>query len=122
MSYERNKEELIASVALDVKLHFENLKKETEAKQNPEPPYLLLLPMQLRKRVEEHTRKRREALKPPPKLDYERQLLKAIKAQPAKKKVGKGVQQLGETSRPLYLLIMEDEYGSNVGRVPRKSG
>ena len=46
---------------------------------------------ELRKRVEEHNRKMREARKPLPKSDYERQLLKAVKAQPAKKKAGKGV-------------------------------
>ena len=72
---------------------------------------------ELRKRVEEHNRKMREARKPLPKSDYERQLLKAVKAQPAKKKAGKGVPQLRDTSRPLSPLIVVDQYGSNVGVV-----
>jgi len=66
-------------------------KKEIEAKQNPEKPYLFLPKGELRKRVEEHNQKMREARKPPPKSDYEHQLLKAVKAQPTKKKAGKGV-------------------------------
>ena len=74
------------------------------------------------KRVEEHNQKLREARKPPPKLDYERQLIKVVGAQSAKKKVGKGVPQLGDTSRPLSPLIVADQYGSNVGVVQRKSG
>lgn len=97
MSYKKNEEELIASVASDVKAHFEKTKKEREAKRNPKKPYLLLPKGELRKRVEEHTQKMREAQKPPPKSDYERQLLKAVKAQPTKKKAGKGVPQLGDT-------------------------
>jgi hypothetical protein len=55
-------------------------------KQNPEKSYLFFPKGELRKRVEEHNRRMREARKPPPKSDYERQLLKAVKAQLAKKK------------------------------------
>ena len=79
---------LIASVASDVKAHFKKTKKEIEAKRNPEKPYLFLPKGELRNRVEEHYRKMREARKPPPKSNYERQLLKVVKAQPAKKKAG----------------------------------
>ena len=86
MSYEKSDEELIASVASDVKAHFEKTTKEIETKQNPEKPYFFLPKGELRKRVEEQNRKMREARKPPPKSDYERQLLKGLKAQPAKKK------------------------------------
>jgi len=71
--------------------------------------------------VEEHNRKMHKARKTPPKSHYEHQLLKAVKAQPAKKKAGKGVPQLGDTSRPLSSLIVPDQYGSNVGIVQRKS-
>jgi len=122
LSYEKSDEELIASVASDVKAHFEKTKKEIEAKWNLEKSYLLLPKGELRKRVEEHNRKMREAQKPPPKSDCKRQLLKVVKAQPAKKKAGKGVPQLGDTSRPLSPLIVADQYGSNVGVVQRKSG
>jgi len=91
LSYEKSDEELIASVASDVKAHFEKSKKEIEAKRNPEKSYLFLPKGELRKRVEEHNRKMREAQKPPPKSDYKHQLLKAIKAQLTKKKAGKSV-------------------------------
>ena len=111
MSYEKIDEELIASVTSDVKAHFEKCKKEFEAKRNPEKPYLYLPKGELRKRVEEHNRKMCEAQKPPPKSDYERQLIKVVKAQPAKKKAGKGVLHLGDTSRPLSPLIVADQYG-----------
>ena len=122
MSYENSDEELIASVASDVKAHFEKTKKEIEAKRNPKNPYLFLPKEELRKRVEEYNWKMREARKPLPKSNYEHQLLKAVKAQPTKKKVGKGVQQLGDTSRPLSLLIVADQYGSNMSVVQTKSG
>jgi len=59
----------------------------------------------------------REARKPPPKSDYERQLIKVVRALSAQKKAGKGVPQLGDTSRPLSLLIVADQYDSNVGVV-----
>jgi hypothetical protein len=71
-------------VASNVKAHFEKSKKEIEAKRNPEKPYPLLPKVELRKRVEEHTKKMREARKPLPKSYYERQLHKGIKAQLAK--------------------------------------
>jgi hypothetical protein len=71
----------------------------------------------LRKRVEEHNQKMCEARKPPPKSDYECQLIKVVRAQSAQKKAGKGVPQLGDTSRPLSPLIVADQYGSNVGVV-----
>jgi len=46
-------------VASDLKAHIEKTKKEFEAKQNLEKPYL---PKgEVRKRVEEHNRKMREA-------------------------------------------------------------
>jgi len=62
------------------------------------------------------------ARKSPSKSDYERQLLKVVKAQPTKKKAGKGVLQLRDTSRPLSLLIVADQYGSNVDVIQRKYG
>ena len=66
LPYEKTDEEIIASVASDVKAHFEKCKKEFEAKRNPKKPYLYLPKGELRKRVEEHNRKMREARKPPP--------------------------------------------------------
>jgi len=71
LSYEKTDEELIASVASDVKAHFEKTKKEFEAKCNPEKPYLYLPKGERRKRVEEHNRKIHDARKPPPKSVYE---------------------------------------------------
>ena len=121
LPYEKTDEEIIASVASDVKAHFEKCKKEFEAKQNPEKTYLYIPKGELRKRVEEHNRKMHEARKPPPKTEYERQLIKAVRAQSAKKKAGNGVPQLGDTSRPLSILIVADQYGSNAGVVQRKS-
>jgi hypothetical protein len=80
-------------------------------------PYLYLPKGELRKGVEEHNRKMHEAWKPPPKSDYERQLIKDVRAQSTQKKLGKGVLQLEDTSRPLSPLIVTDQYGSNVGIV-----
>jgi len=117
LPYEKTDEEIIASVASDVKAHFENCKKEFEMKRNPKKPYLYLPKGELRKRVEEHNRKMREARKPPLKSDYECQLIIAVRAQSANKIVGKGVPQLEDTLRPLSLLIVADQYGSNVGVV-----
>jgi len=54
-----------------MKAHFEKCKK-IEAKWNPEKSYLYLPKGELRKRVEEHNWKMREARKPSSKLDYER--------------------------------------------------
>jgi len=108
LPYEKTDEEIIASVASDVKAHFEKCKKEFEVKRNSEKPYLYLPKGELRKRVEEHNRKMCEARKPLLKLDYERQLIKDVRAQSAQKKAGKGVPQLGDTSRPLSPLIMAD--------------
>jgi len=61
LPYEKTDKEIIASVASDMKAHFEKCKKEFEAKQNPEKPYLYLPKGELRKRVEEHNQKMREA-------------------------------------------------------------
>jgi len=122
LSYEKRDEELIASIASDVQAHFGKTKKEIKAKWNPKKPYLFLPKGELRKRVEEHNWKMCKARNPPPKSHYERQLLKAIKAHPVKKKARKGVPHLRDTSRPLSLLTVVDQYGSNVGVVQRKSG
>ena len=98
------------------------VKRDSLAKRNPEPSYWYLPKEELRKKVDEANRKMHELRKRGPLSDYERQLLEAAKAPPAKKKAGKGVLGLGETSRPLSLLISPNQYGSNVGRVHRKSG
>jgi len=117
LPYEKTEEEITASVASDVKAHFAKCRKEFEAKRNPGKPYFYLPKGELRKRVEEHNPKIRKAQKPPLKSDYERQLIKSVRAQSAQKKAGKGVPQLGDTSRPLSPLIVADQYGSNVGVV-----
>jgi len=83
LPYEKTDEEIIASVASDVKAHFEKCKNEFEAKRNPKKPYLYLPKGELRKRVEEPNQKMHEARKPPPKSDYEHQLIKVVRAQSA---------------------------------------
>jgi len=95
LSYEKSDEELIASVASNVKAHFEKTKKEIEAKWNPEKPYLFLPKGELRKRVEEHNQKMHEARKPPPKSDYEHQLLKAVKLNLSRRKQERVFHSLG---------------------------
>ena len=122
LSYEKTQEELDASVASDVKAHFEKVKRDSQAKRNPKPPYWYLPKGEVRKKVDEANRKMHKLRKRGPLSDYERQLLKAMKAPPAKKKAGKSVLGLGETSRPLSPLILPNQYGSNMGRVHRKFG
>ena len=52
--------ELDASVKSDVDSFFKKLKAESEAKRNPEKPYLLLRPEDLRQRFETQQKKRHE--------------------------------------------------------------
>jgi len=116
LSYEKTDEELIASVASDVKAHFEKTKKEFEVKWN-----LKSHTSTYQKGAEEEGGRAQleiaRSSKASAKADYERQLKKGVKAQPTKKKAGKGVPQLRDTSRPLSPLIVVDQYGSNVGIV-----
>jgi len=109
-------------VASDIKAHFEKVKRDSLAKRNPKLSYFYLPKGELRKKVDEANRKMHELRKRGPLSDYERQLLKAAKAPLVKKKAGKGVLGLGETLRPLSPFILPNQYGSNVGRVHRKSG
>ena len=67
----------------------------------------------------DHQKKQREAQKKPALSDYERSLVKS--SQPTKKRVGKGVPQLGEVSKPVPPLIVPNQYGSNEDLMPKKS-
>jgi len=61
LSYEKTDTKLDTSVKSNVDSFFKKLKSEREAKQNPEKPYLLLQPEDLRQRIEAQQKKRREA-------------------------------------------------------------
>ena len=63
-------------------------------------------------------KKQWEAQKKPALLNYERSLVKS--SQP-RKRVGKGVPQLGEVSKPVPPLIVPNQYGSNEHLMPKKS-
>jgi hypothetical protein len=117
LSYEKTDAELNASVKSDVDSFFKKLKTEREAKRNPEKPYLLLRPEDLRQRVEAEQKKRREAQKESSSLsDYDRTLRKSIEEEKKKeKRARKGVAQLGEQSKQsVPPLVIGNEYGSNI--------
>jgi hypothetical protein len=79
--------EINAAVKSDVDSFFKKLKTEREAKRNPEKPYLLLRPEDLRQRVEAEQKKRREAQKESSSLsDYDRTLRKSIEEEKKKEK------------------------------------
>jgi len=69
------------------------LKEERKKRLNPEKPYFYVKPEELRKKVADQQKKQREAQKKPALSDYERSLVKS--SQP-RKRVGKGVPQLGD--------------------------
>ena len=87
-------------------------------RRNPEKTYFHVKPEELRKKVADHQKKQREAQKKQALLDYERSLVKS--AQP-RKRVGKGVPQLGEVSKPVPPLIVPNQYGSNEDLMPKQS-
>ena len=87
-------------------------------RRNPEKPYFYVKPEELRKKVADHLKKQREAQKKPALLDYERSLVKS--AQP-RKRVKKGVPQLGKVSKPVPPLIVPNQYGSNEDLMPKQS-
>ena len=66
----------------------------------------------------DHQKKQCEAQKKPALWEYERSLVKS--SQP-KKRVGNGVPQLGEVSKPVPPLIVPNQYGSNEDLMPKKS-
>jgi len=109
--------ELDASLKSDVDSFFKKLKAESEAKQNPKKPYLLLWPEDLRQRVEAQQKKRHEAQKESPSLsDYDHTLRKYIEEEKKKeKRARKGVAQLEEQSKQsVPPLVIGNEYGSNI--------
>jgi len=68
--------------------------------------------------VANHQKKQREAQKKLALSDYERSLVKST--QP-RKRVGKGVPQLGEVSKPMPPLIVPNQYDSNEDLMPKQS-
>ena len=108
LSYEKSEKELKAEVQKDVKSFFENVRKQRQAKENPEKPYFYLAPDLLRKKVDQ---KKRESQKTRPKSDYDRSLTKSFEAAQKKTRPGKGVAQLGQQSVPP--IVVRNEYGSN---------
>ena len=71
-----------------MKSFFEKVKKQREARENPEKPYFYLAPDLLRKKVDQ---KKRESQKTRLKSDYDRSLTKSFEAAQKKTRVGKGV-------------------------------
>ena len=81
---------------------FKKVRKQREARENPEKPYFYLPPDLLRKKVD---KKKRESQKTLPKLDYERSLTKSSEAAQKKTRAGKGVAQLGQQSQQSVPLL-----------------
>ena len=94
------------------------MKQERKEWRNPEKSYFYVKPEELRKKVADQQKKQREAQKKPTLSDYERSFVKS--SQP-RKRVGKGVPQLGKVSKLVPPLIMSNQYGSNKDLMPKKS-
>ena len=97
---------------------YDKLKKNQEARRNPEKPYFFVAPDILRKRVASYQQQQRESRKPSKSTltDYDRTLTKSIEAAQKKKRTGKGVAQLGQQShQSVPPLVVSNEYGSNLG-------
>ena len=108
----RKVKELNAAVQKDVDSFFKKVKKQREARENPEKPYFYLPPDLLRKKVDQ---KKRESKKTLPKSDYDRSLTKSFEAAQKKSRPGKGVAQLGQQSQQsVPPLVVRNEYGSNL--------
>ena len=91
---------------------FKKVRKQREARENPEKPYFYLPPDLLRKKVDQ---KKRESQKTLPKSDYDRSLTKSFEAAQKKTRAGKCVAQLGQQSQQSVLpLVIHNEYGSNL--------
>ena len=88
MSYEKSEKELNAAVQKDVNSFFKKVRKQQEARENPEKPYFYLPPDLLRKKVDQ---KKRESQKTRPKSDYDRSLTKSFEAAQKKTRARKGV-------------------------------
>ena len=74
LSYEKSKNELNVVVQKDINSFFEKVRKQQEARENPD---FYLPPDLLRKKVDQ---KKRESQKALPKLDYDRSLTKSSEA------------------------------------------
>ena len=106
LAYEKSEKELNAVVQKDVSSFFEKVKKQREARENPEKPYFYLPPDLLRKKVDQ---KKRESQKTLPKSDYDRSLTKSFEVVQKKTRAGKGVAQLKQQSQqsvPLLSFVM----------------
>ena len=106
LSYEKSEKELNAVVKKDVNSFFKKVRKQREARENPEKPYFYLPPDLLRKKVDQ---KKRESRKTLPKSDYDRSLTKSFEAAQKKTRAGKGVAQLRQQSQqsvPLLSFVM----------------
>ena len=77
LSYEKSEKELKDAVQKDVKSFFEKVRKQREARENPEKPYFYLPPDVLRKKVDQEKRESQNTL---PKSDYDRSLTKSFEA------------------------------------------
>jgi len=101
-----------------VKQFFDKLKEDRKKRLNRDKPYFYVKPEELRKKVAYQQKKQREAQKKPTLSDYERSLVKS--SQP-RERVGKGVPQLREVSKPVLSLIVPNQYGLNEDLMPKKS-
>ena len=82
------KEEGTDAYKKDMSRFYDKLKKNQEARRNPEKPYLLVAPDILRKRVASYLQQQRESRKPSKSTlsDYDRTLTKSIEAAQKKKR------------------------------------
>ena len=102
----------------DMSRFYDKLKKDQEARRNPEKPYFFVAPDILRKKVASYQQQQRESrkLSKATLTNYDRTLTKSIEAAQKKKRAGKGVAQLGQQShQSVPPLVVGNEYGSNLG-------
>jgi hypothetical protein len=110
------KEEVIDAYKKDMSRFYDKLKKNQEARRNPEKLYFFVAPDILRKKVASYQQQHQESRKPSKATltDYDRTLTKSIETTQKKKRAGKGVAQLGQQSHQ-SALVVGNEYGSNLG-------
>ena len=99
------KEEVTDAYKKDLSRFYDKLKKNQEARRNPEKPYFFVALDILRKKVVSYQQQQQESRKPSKSTltDYDRTLTKSIEAAQKKKRAGKGVAQLGQQSHQLAL-------------------
>ena len=87
------KKEVTDAYKKDMSRFYDKIKKDQEARRNPEKPYFFVAPDILRKKVASYQQQQRESRKPSKATltDYDRTLTKSIEAAQKKKRAGKGI-------------------------------